>query len=149
MSLFCYGLLCVHSSFAIILKRKRKLVALLLLSYTCIVSINVLWLFLTVGWSAVCDYSGLFRGPNSCRCAAWSLQKILPVHRYSVDIFIEYWVLTGSRIPLKPVLDGVRIYALSIRLNKTESAVFFYCRFSLFLKDPVFWGANLLINTKI
>ena len=44
----CYALLCVHSSFAIILKRKRKLVALLLLSYRCIVTINVLWLFLTV-----------------------------------------------------------------------------------------------------
>ena len=38
--LFCYTLLCVHSSFAIILKRKRKLVALLLLSYRCIA---VLW----------------------------------------------------------------------------------------------------------
>ena len=48
MSLFCYALLCVHSSFAIILKRKRKLVALLLLSYRCIVTINVLCLFLTV-----------------------------------------------------------------------------------------------------
>ena len=48
--LFCYALLCVHSSFAIILKRKRKLVALLLLSYICIVTINVLWLFLQVLW---------------------------------------------------------------------------------------------------
>ena len=37
--LFCYALLCVHSSFAIILKRKRKLV-----------TINVLWFFLTVPW---------------------------------------------------------------------------------------------------
>ena len=36
LSLFCYALLCVHFSFAIILKRKRKLVALLLLSYICI-----------------------------------------------------------------------------------------------------------------
>ena len=36
LSLFCYALLCVHSSFAIILKRKRKLVALLLLSYRCL-----------------------------------------------------------------------------------------------------------------
>ena len=44
LSLFCYALLCVHSSFAIIL----KLFALLLLSYRCIVTINVLWLFLTV-----------------------------------------------------------------------------------------------------
>ena len=33
LSLFCYALLCIHCSFAIILKRKRKLVALLLLSY--------------------------------------------------------------------------------------------------------------------
>ena len=46
LSLFCYALLCVYSSFAIILKRKRMLVALLLLSYRCIVTINVLWLFL-------------------------------------------------------------------------------------------------------
>ena len=29
---------------------KRKLVALLLLSYRCIVTINILWLFLTVSW---------------------------------------------------------------------------------------------------
>ena len=48
--LFCYALLCVHSSFAIILKRKRKLIALLLLSYICIGTINVLWLFLAVLW---------------------------------------------------------------------------------------------------
>ena len=50
LSLFCYALLFVHSSFAIILKEKRKLVALLhvLLSYRCIVTINVLWLFLRV-----------------------------------------------------------------------------------------------------
>ena len=47
---FCYALLGVYSSFAIILKRKRKLVVLLLLSYRCIVTINVLWLFLTVTW---------------------------------------------------------------------------------------------------
>ena len=47
-SVFCYALLCVYFSFAIILKRKRKLVALLLLSYRCIVTIYVLWLFLTV-----------------------------------------------------------------------------------------------------
>ena len=42
----------MHSSFAIILKRKRKLVSLLLLSYGCIVSI-VLWLVLTVPWSGL------------------------------------------------------------------------------------------------
>ena len=46
----CYALLCVHSSFAIILKSKRKLIALLVLSYRCIVTVNLLWLFLTVPW---------------------------------------------------------------------------------------------------
>ena len=49
-SFFCYALLCVHLSFAMILKRKRKLVALLLLSYICIFTINDMWLFLTVPW---------------------------------------------------------------------------------------------------
>ena len=49
LSLFCYALICVHSSFAI-LKRKRKLVALLLLFYRCIVTIKVLCLFLVVPW---------------------------------------------------------------------------------------------------
>ena len=48
LSLFLYELHCVLSSFAIILKRKRELVALLLLSYRCLVTVNVLWLLLTV-----------------------------------------------------------------------------------------------------
>ena len=51
--MFVFALLCiscVHSSFAIILNRKRKLVALLLLSYRCTITINVLWLFLAVPW---------------------------------------------------------------------------------------------------
>ena len=42
LSLVCYAILCVHSGFAIILKRKRKLVALLLLSYRCLFTVNVL-----------------------------------------------------------------------------------------------------------
>ena len=50
LSLICFALLYVQSSFAIILKRKRILFALLLLSYRCLVNVNVLWLFLTVPW---------------------------------------------------------------------------------------------------
>ena len=42
MSLFCCALLCVVSSFAIILKRKREIVAFILLSYNCHVTVNVL-----------------------------------------------------------------------------------------------------------
>ena len=58
LSLFCYALLYVQSSFAIILKWKRKLVVLLLLSDIFLGALNVVWLFTTVGaggWSAVCD----------------------------------------------------------------------------------------------
>ena len=50
LSLFKYALLCVLSSFVINLKRKRELVALLLLSHRCLDTVNVLWLFLTVPW---------------------------------------------------------------------------------------------------
>ena len=42
LSLFCYALFCVHSSFAIILNRERKQVAFLMLSYGCLVTVNVL-----------------------------------------------------------------------------------------------------------
>ena len=48
-----FVLLCItlcRSSFAIPLKRSRKLVGLLLLSYRCIVTINTLWRFLTSPW---------------------------------------------------------------------------------------------------
>ena len=46
-SLFWYGLIYALSSFAIILTGKRELVALLLLSFGCLVTVNVLYLFLT------------------------------------------------------------------------------------------------------
>ena len=42
VSLFCCELLCVLSSFAIALKRKRELINLFLLSYGCLVSVNTL-----------------------------------------------------------------------------------------------------------
>ena len=49
LSLFCCALLCVLSTFAIILKRKRELFALLLMSCRCHVSV-----YGVVGWSLVC-----------------------------------------------------------------------------------------------
>ena len=45
-----YSLLCVLSSFAIILTRKIERVALLLMSFEVLVTVNVLWLFLMVPW---------------------------------------------------------------------------------------------------
>ena len=50
LSLFWYALLCVHSSFVITFTRKRELVTLLLLSFGYLVTVNALWLFLTVPW---------------------------------------------------------------------------------------------------
>ena len=57
LSLFCYALLCVHFSFVIYFKRKRKLVALLFFFkqmyyyYTCSVAFS----HGAVSWSAACD----------------------------------------------------------------------------------------------
>ena len=45
-----YALFCVHSSFAIIWTRKRGLVDLLLLSFGCLVIVDILWLFFTLPW---------------------------------------------------------------------------------------------------
>ena len=46
--MFCCTLLYAHSSIEIILKGKRKLVALLNLSSSCLVMVE--WLFLAVPW---------------------------------------------------------------------------------------------------
>ena len=63
---FWYSLLCVLSSFAIILMKKRELIAFLLLSFGCLVTVNRVWLLLAVGavsWSAMCE-CGI-----SCSCS--------------------------------------------------------------------------------
>ena len=49
-SLFWYVLLYVLSRLKNILMRKRKLFALLLLSFGCLATVNVTWFFLTVPW---------------------------------------------------------------------------------------------------
>ena len=50
-SMFSFTLLYVYSSFAIILMGKRELVALLNLSYWCLVMVE--WLFLAVPWGCL------------------------------------------------------------------------------------------------
>ena len=81
LSLFCYALLCVLSSFAIILKRNREPVALLLLSYGCIVTVNVMWLFLTVLWVGLqcvivvfLDHTHLLFEKQFCLLFEWPLK---------------------------------------------------------------------------
>ena len=50
-------------------------------------------------------------GPLRCVFNITDLEIVLIIFRILVPL--EYWVLTESRIPLKPVLGGVRIVALS------------------------------------
>ena len=57
-----HALLYVLSSFAIIFTRKRELVALLLLLFGCLVTVNALWLFLAVSWGGLQCVSVVF--PN-------------------------------------------------------------------------------------
>ena len=90
--LFCYALLCVHSRFAIILTRKRKLVALLLLSHRCIVTINVLWLFLTVPWLGLQCVIVVFPDPihllfdreQVCGCLASLTKELAPLVYFDI-----------------------------------------------------------------
>ena len=56
--MFCCTLLYGYSSFAIILRGKRELVALLSLSYWCLVI--VVWLFIAVTWVCLQFVIGLF-----------------------------------------------------------------------------------------
>ena len=52
-SVFVFVLVCntlYISCSAIILTRKRELVALRVLSFGCLITVNVLWLFLMVPW---------------------------------------------------------------------------------------------------
>ena len=49
--MFCFALLYVHSSFAIILMGKRELVVLISLFSWCLVI--VVWLFLAVPWACL------------------------------------------------------------------------------------------------
>ena len=57
LSLFCYALLCVHFSFAIILKRNGKLVAscIIVLQMYCYHKCSVGLPHGAVGWTDVCD----------------------------------------------------------------------------------------------
>ena len=61
-SMFCCALLCVLSGFAVILVRRGWLVALLCLSFWCLVAVVVLWLFLKVPWGGLQCVSEVF--PN-------------------------------------------------------------------------------------
>ena len=56
-----FFVVCVISGFAVILSRRRGLVALRLLSFWCLATVGVLWLFLVVPWVGLqCDISNWY-----------------------------------------------------------------------------------------
>ena len=66
-----------------------------------------------------CRFSLFLKDPFFCCCAAWSWLNFSPyidivLIFFHILVLQEYWVLTESRIPLKPVLGDVRIVAFSI-----------------------------------
>ena len=61
-SLFCYALLGVLSTLAILLTRKKELFALLYLFSSCLVTVSVLLLFLTVPWFGLQCVNVVFPG---------------------------------------------------------------------------------------
>ena len=79
-SMFCYTLLYVHSSIAIILIGKRELVALLKMSSWCLVMVE--WLFLAVAWG----------------CLRFVI-VVFPDHTYLLFRHFPMWCL-GSRVVL-------------------------------------------------
>ena len=70
-----YAIPYVHSSFAIIFTRKRELIALLLLSLECLVTVNVLWLFLAVPWVSLQYVIVIF--PNHTHLLLYELSNVI------------------------------------------------------------------------
>ena len=127
--------------FAIILKRKRKLVALLLLSYRCIITINVIWLFLTmpcVGLQCVIvvfpDHTHLlfFHHNTLIRydcfsvlmyCKSWETSMLAKHFLYSVlkptESRAKIWPLTYFK-PLSTVVASAAV------CSKEVSLLFFF-----------------------
>ena len=91
LSLFWYELLCVLSSFAIILKRKRGLVALLLISHGCPDTVDVLWLFLTVSWVGLQCVIVVF--PDHTHFFGWLVYGKLPSQQLHVNGHINLTTL--------------------------------------------------------
>ena len=77
MSLFCCALLCVLPSFAIILKRKRKLVVLLCQFSLCLVI--VVWRFHTM--PRVCLQIMILVFPDHTHLLCFSLSSAETTHR--------------------------------------------------------------------
>ena len=93
LSLSWYAFLCVLFKFAIILKRKRELVALLLLSYGCLATVNVLWLYFTAPWVGLQCVIVVF--PDHIYFLLWNLNVGNPCKA------IWFWYVSHMCTPFK------------------------------------------------
>ena len=63
---------------------------------------------------------------------------------FHILVLQEYWVLTESRIPLKPVLGGVRIVAFPISFHEQTQ-----CCFLILYVLSIFEGSVLPDNLEV
>ena len=84
LSLFCCALLCVTSSFTISLTRKRELVVLLLLYHGRPVTVNVLWLFVTVPWVGLRCVTVVFRDHTNLLLESFNMTGNLKKKRLEI-----------------------------------------------------------------
>ena len=83
-SMFCCALLCVHSSFAIILMGKRELVAFLCLSSWCLIIVR--WLFLTM--PRVCLQFVIVVFPDHTHCDTYNSNNY-HIENKAIDIKVD------------------------------------------------------------
>ena len=108
LSLFCYAFLCVHSGFATILKRKRKLVAL-----------PFSWLLCYSLLSSSCMLLKMFCGSSSrcrglvCSMWLWYFLIILMIKNQCVYITLILTLLSAKKQQSKVS----KLYMLSLREN--------------------------------
>ena len=114
LCLFCYAVLCAVSSFAIILMKKRELVALLVTSL-CLVNVSVLWLFLTVPWVGLQCVIVAF--PGHTHLHLYSFNLVRNVSRISAGALLNSFNLLGQTY-------YCRIYCNRNKLLKKRCASF-------------------------
>ena len=92
LTFFWFAGFCVVPSFAIIFRRKRELVALLLLSFICLVTLKVMWLFLMVSWVVLQHVNVIFH-------LLTYFFLLVPCLIISSDLCFLFTILANSSVP--------------------------------------------------
>ena len=119
-----------------ILKRKRELVALLLLSYGCLVAVNGLCLFLKVSWVGLqCvivlfpDHTHFLFYCNWQDTRLWQPSCFIPVNAINLKLiehelkFIIYDTKIGNKLSTLPSMQRVSYYLSSSLTDSSSSGV--------------------------